>query len=361
MARHNLWDEFETSQHRVNLGRRAAVAQAAHEEVRAVLKADRGLAASRLEDALIGSYARDTGIWPGKDVDILGKLTAQSIDTILPEDAYQMFHAALRARYAGRLTLQPRSIKIAFSPKSAPDRKLLESKSATVGDVFEFSVDVVPAVRLGDRWGIPRHDRDYWGHDKPADRWVETDPEVLTKLTRERNKDPRVRGQGAYVPTVKAIRQIRKHLLGRHKPSALYYEFILHEGFLNGAIVGDTWADLTVSALAHVAGRLNNAAQQPLCDPVLLTPYQPAPEPLELAAAAQAFGKVASNADRALGADRCAAGAAWRQVFGQNGRPPFDWVFSVPTNCREDGSVVPVATGANPLRGSDEARGFGAA
>ena len=361
MAQHNLWDEFGTAQNRINLGRRAAVAQAAHAEVRGVLNRDSGLIASRLEDALIGSYARDTGIWPGKDVDIFGKLTAESIDTISPEAAYEMFHAALRVRYDGRLTLQPRSIKISFSPKAAPDRALLEAKSATVDDVFEFSVDVVPAVRMRERWGIPRHDRDYWAHNRPEDRWVETDPEELTELTRERNKVQKVRGQGAYVPTVKAIRQVRKHHLGRQKPSALYYEFILHEGFLNGAIVGETWADLTASALAYVAARLGNGAHQPLCDPVLKTPYQPAPAPEELAVAERIFRNLAVEAKLALAADRCMAGATWRRIFGENGRPPFDWVFPIPTNCREDGSVVPIATAANPLRGSDEARGFGAA
>lgn len=359
MARHNLDTEFTESQNRINLGPRVAVAKAAHAEVRAALKADAVLMSAGLEDALIGSYARATAIWPGKDVDIFGKLTAHTIDSIAPERAYQVFHASLTPRYEGRLTLQPRSIKIAFSPEDGPAPEYLTLKDARADHLFEFSVDVVPAVRMGDRWGIPHRDPERWSSPATVERWVETDPEELTGLTRTRNEYPLVGGQGAYVPTVKAIRQIRKYHLGRGKPGSLFFEFLAYEGFQSGAITGDTWADITASTLNHIARRLPAVAHAPVCDPVLRTPYKPAPEPGDLAVATERFTRLAAQAAEAVEADRCKAGALWRQVFGTNGRSPNDWVFPLPLNCREDGTLRSASTAVNPLRGSDEARGFG--
>lgn len=358
MTRHTLAQEFSTCQGRINLGPRVAVAKAAHEEVRSVLRASEPLAECGLSDVLIGSYARDTTIWPGKDVDIFGKLAELSVDMVQPDQVYEMFHVALAQRYRGRLTLQPRSIKIAFSSASRPAEEYLTLAAAEGHDLFEFSVDVVPAVRFGSRWAIPRRDRNSWSSERPEERWVATDPERLSALTTERNSTPRIQNQGAFVPTVKAIRQIRKHHLGRAKPGSLFYEFMLHQGFQDQAINGKEWADITAAALAYIARRLRTLDQSPVCDPVLLTPYSPAPDPTEIGVAAERFDQLADQAAEALEADRCMAGALWRQIFGTNGREPFDWVFPVPINCRDDGTTLMVA-GANPLRGSDEARGFG--
>lgn len=359
MARHNLATEFAASQGRINLGSRVAVAKAAHEEVRSVLQASHPLADAGLADALIGSYARDTAIWPGKDVDIFGKLTHHSVETIGPDRAYEMFRAALASRYSGRLTFQPRSIKIAFTPEAGPADEYLQRTSADRGQLFEFSVDVVPAVRFDRRWAIPRRDRDAWGRQSVGERWVETDPEMLTSLTTERNKVLTVAGQGAYVPTVKAVRQIRKYHFGSAKPGSLFYEFLLHEGFEGVAITGESWADITASALTYIAERLTDLGESPVCDPVLDTPYTPAPDASDLAVATARFGQLAEQAAQAQEADRCMTGALWRQVLGANGREPHDWVFPVPGNCREDGTTLPAAAAVNLLRGSNEARGFG--
>ncbi len=186
-----------------------------------------------LDDVLIGSYARDTGIWPGKDVDIFGKLDRKSVESIRPDVAYQLFLSALESRYAGRLTEQPRSIKIDFGPadERTPADEFLRERKASRADVFPFSVDVVPAVRSGDVWAIPSNDRGEWQRTAAAERWVRTDPEKLTDLTTKRNSELSIGGQGAFVPTVKAMRQVRRAHLGDAKPGGLYVELVLHEGF----------------------------------------------------------------------------------------------------------------------------------
>jgi tRNA nucleotidyltransferase (CCA-adding enzyme) len=52
---------------------------AAHTEIRTYLEADSTLRDWGVETVLIGSYARHTAIWPGKDVDVFTKLTRLSV------------------------------------------------------------------------------------------------------------------------------------------------------------------------------------------------------------------------------------------------------------------------------------------
>ena len=255
MAKHDLAEEFAELQRRINLGGRAAVAQAAHLEVRDVLHRSEALRERGLQDVLIGSYARHTAIWPGKDVDVFGKLTAETVGTIEPLVAYDLFVAALAPHYGARMTLQPRSIKIAFGAAfGIPDARHLADLDGRADDLFDFAVDVVPAVRWDDHWGIPARDRLLWG-GAGSGRWVQTDPEAVTEASAARNADPLIGGQGGFVPTVKAIKQMKTHHLPDRKPARLFYEFILHEGFGRGAVAGPAWADLTASALAYVAAR----------------------------------------------------------------------------------------------------------
>src|SRR5437016_7753885 len=117
MANNPLHSEFIKKQRNIALGDRALVAIAAHVEVRALLRAAPELIAHGLDDILIGSYARRVSIWPGKDVDVFGRLMASTIVSIGPDAAYELFHRGL-AFYAdqGRLTPQPRSLKVSFGP-----------------------------------------------------------------------------------------------------------------------------------------------------------------------------------------------------------------------------------------------------
>lgn len=359
MAVQTLPSQFAEAQSRINLGRRRLVAQAAHLEVRAVLKLSPELQAHRLHDVLIGSYARDTGIWPGKDVDIFGKLTKDSVSTITPTTAYTLFFNALSKRFAGRIVPQPRSIKIEFGPSDdrRPRAEFLQQMSATTGDVFPFSVDVVPAVMNGAIWAIPSGDRDDWTQSVPAKRWIDTDPEELANLTTKMNDGLKVGNQGAYVPTVKAMRQIRRHHLGDAKPGGFYLELCTYEAFAQEQAAGSSWAEITATTLSAIARRLSVAVANPLCDPVLKRPYLPTPDPSALAHAAGVFGQLAQQANEALSMEPCPASAIWRRTFGANGK---GFVFPLPPNCNEDGTLVVPAPVRTPVRGSNEARGFGA-
>lgn len=107
MASNPLHPEFIIKQRRIALGDRALVAIAAHVEVRSVLRAAAQLVAHGLDDILIGSYARRVSIRPGKDVDVFGRLMADTIETLGPELAYQLFLDALRP-YADQGRLTPR-------------------------------------------------------------------------------------------------------------------------------------------------------------------------------------------------------------------------------------------------------------
>lgn len=361
-----LTEQFTTAQKNINLGWRRQIAIAAHLEVRAVLRLDDALNKHGLDDVLIGSYARDTSIWPGKDVDVFGKLTSESVDSIAPLAAFELFMAPLLDAFDDRVVLQDRSINVAFTSKARPGTEFIREAAAALreavasvpADPYEFSVDVVPAVHDGVAWGIPDRNRDNWKRTAAAERWTTTNPEVLTSLSQQCNKLITISGQGAYVPTVKAIRQIRRHHLGPLKPGGLYYELILYEGFTTGQITGESWAEVTSSALSYVAARLTTVFMTPLCDPALKQQYQPTPDPAAINQAAIAFAQLARDATTALHTDVCPAAAAWRRIFGDNGQANGA-VFPLPTNCRADGSMMPVITSPNPLRGTNEARGFG--
>jgi tRNA nucleotidyltransferase (CCA-adding enzyme) len=104
----------------------------AHEEMRGVLEADPKLQEWGIETVLIGSYARRTGIYPDKDVDVFVKLTELTTESVQPATVYNRVRDVLRAHYGERAKPQARSIKVEFD-----------------FDGDGFSVDAVPAVRMG--------------------------------------------------------------------------------------------------------------------------------------------------------------------------------------------------------------------
>lgn len=363
-----LSEQFRIAQSNLELGARRKVAIAAHLEVRAAMRLARTLTERGLDDVLIGSYPRRTGIWPGKDVDVFAKLTNESIDTIDPSVAYELFLTVLDRAFPGRVQQQDRSVKIEYRPTLLPDlsfvrqaaRLLDESDVIGPADGFEFSVDVVPAVHFGSVWGIPDRSREHWTRSAAAERWTRTNPEKLTELTQQLNGQASINGQGTYVPTVKTIRQIRRTHLGDAKPGGFFFELLVHEGFTIGQVKGDSWAEITASTLRYLADRLLTVAATPLCDPVLEQPYNPQPSPAALTHAAAVFAQLAQRAEVAITAEKCAAAAAWRHIFGSNTKVNGP-VFELPSGCRADGTPMPVfaATQSNPVRGTDEAHGFG--
>ena len=117
-------------------------AVAVQSEVRDVLEADVQLRAWGVDTKLIGSYGRNTGIYPGKDVDVFVKLT--ELDTNAPPQAvYDAVWDALAREYGTRAEAQDRSIKVDFSDSGSP------------GGPSPFSADAVPAVHAGQHWAIP--------------------------------------------------------------------------------------------------------------------------------------------------------------------------------------------------------------
>ena len=373
MAIFPLTEQFLETHQQISLGDREMVAIAAHVEVRDELHKDRILNNLGLDDILVGSYARKVSIWPGKDVDVLGRLMLHTTGSLTPDQAYGAFERALaRYRLEGRLTCQPRSLKVSFGPNRVPMASSIraaaieygwetERVNRVIGSLgqlaFEFSVDVVPAVQWGDHYGIPDLGVDPSGMRIRSGTWQVTSPVDLTHLTAERNRDPRIGGVGAFVRTVKSFKQIKTHHLPDGKPSSLYYEFILHEGFAAGHVRGDHWADLTASALSYVAGRLGTVAAHPVCDPVLGEAYRPAPGVADLHSASAKFEELARRARRAVATtDRCQAAIEWRNVFGGNGQ--YDLVFPIPQGCRGTG-VAMGAAAVNVSSGGTEERSFG--
>jgi hypothetical protein len=158
------------------------------------------------------------------------------------------------------------------------------------------------------------------------------------------------------VRTVKGVRQVKSHHLTGAKPSGLFYEFVLFEGFSDGSIDGDNWADLSASALSFIARRLGDAHSRPVCDPILGTPYDPAPSVSELGEAAKKFDEIARRARHALIADRCQTAIEWRYIFGSNSKA--DPVFPLPPGCRSTGAEMGSAA-ANTAVGGTAERSFG--
>ena len=373
MAIYPFNNEFGKAQSSINLGDRTKIAIAAHVEVRTVLHANSALVDAGLADVLVGSYARSLSIWPGKDVDVFGRLAAHTVDTITPTSAYELFATSLAPFDAqGRLTRQPRSLKVSFGREHPVSERSVRTaggaqgwSTVEIGDLvakaasldFEFSVDVVPGVGWEPHYGIPEVDVARDGTRSLAQTWKRTDPVALNGETIERNREPSISGQGAFVPTVKALKQIKTHHLAEAKPSFLFYEFMLHEGFVNGSIEGETWADITSSALSYVATRLGSALLNPVCDPILSEPYAPAPDPAALETSRILFTDLAGKATFAVSThDRCQAAITWRQILGTNrgGRE----VFPLPDGCR-GGGVAQGAVAANTSSGGTEERSFG--
>lgn len=331
-----LEEQFEGALARIEVsGPKRDRAIKAHEEMRGVLEADTKLQEWGIETVLIGSYARRTGIYPGKDVDVFVKLTKLTTESARPATVYNRVRDVLVDHYGERAKPRTRSIKVEFD-----------------FDGDGFAVDAVPAVRMGERWGIPRRKTELWESPDVAERWVETDPEKLADLTTERNKSPKVGHQGAYVPTVKLVRQTRRHHLGDQKPGGLYFEILTFWAFQSGAITGDCFAEILARTLRAVATQL--VTGEATTDPVLGRPYKPTPERDDLANAAEKFDELAAKAETALRVDKCKAAALWREILGKNGR---GWVFGLPAGCDEQGNKVAVA-GAVAARGSREASPF---
>ena len=206
----NLRSQFEKALNNIEInGQKRKRAIDAHTEIRELLQQDQHLKQWGVEPLLIGSYGRDTGIYPGKDVDVFLRFTR--LDTrASPRTVFEAVWRVIVRKYGhygqvgGRAQQQARSVKVLF-----PDRDRISG-----GD---FSVDAVPAVRHGDLWAIPTKDQNQWVESER--RWVTTGAERFGEVSTDLNQSASTVGdRPAYKPIVKLVRQTRETHLGDERP-----------------------------------------------------------------------------------------------------------------------------------------------
>ena len=228
----NLRNQFEQALTNIEVnGQKRKRAIDAHTEIRELLQQDEQLKEWGVEPFLIGSYGRDTGIYPGKDVDVFLRFTRLDT-TVEPRAVFNGVWRVIVRKYGqygqggGRAQQQARSVKVLF-----PDRDRISG-----GD---FSVDAVPAVRHGDLWAIPTKDQNRWVEGEG--RWVTTGAVLFRDLSTELNQapiTPKVGDRHAYKPIVKLVRQIRVTHLGDKRPGGLYLEFVTFEAWRSRLVTG---------------------------------------------------------------------------------------------------------------------------
>jgi hypothetical protein len=345
-----LDDEFGQAVRNVTIsGDKLVLDIAAHTEVRELLEADEELCDWGIDSILIGSYARQTARYPGKDVDVFLRFKNLSVRHS-PEKVYNAVERVLVAKYGlkgqdldGRVTPQARSLKIDFAD---PDDLYSDNS---------FSIDAVPAVPWGEHWGIPNRDRDLWNNDDK--RWIKTNPVKFaddTKALATATWSPTVGGVNAYRPIVRLLRQVRHVHFGKERPGGLFTEVAAYYVWGDRLVTGSTWAELLTSTMEQVAKRFEDCAENGLPDPVLGTPMKPALDSWQWTTAAQGLNRLAEQAREALDSERCRAAKMWREILGTNERGQ---VLPLPDGCDANGFPVGAVTAVSAV-GSNDPRGF---
>lgn len=297
----------------------------AHQLVRQVLSADAQLAAYGVDPVLIGSYKRSVSIRRVKDVDVFVRLPDLP-SSVTSKDILDRFFKVLHAKFAidatgsRRTVRQDRSLKIAF-----PE--------------YDLDVDAVPARphRDGNTWEIPQKGQE--------DKWVQTNPEALTRLSSEMN----TAHDGYYVHTVKLLRQTRRSLLrSGAKPGGFFIEVATYQAFKSGLVSGNDNAEYYVSALEEVAKIINNFVTYGIgvADPTLWgRTISIRATQNELESARQRFADAARSARAALTEEDAGKSAlAFQKLLGKNGDE--ETVFKMPPGFNEDGSKRATAISA---------------
>lgn len=322
---------------------------AAHTEVRGLLEGDTELKGWGIDTLLIGSYARQTARYPGKDVDVFLRFGELSVRHS-PEKIYNAVERVLVDEYGlkgqdegGRITRQSRSLKIDF-----PDTEDHFSDTS-------FAIDAVPAVPWDSHWAIPNRDRDKW--DNTEKRWIKTNPVKFaadTNTLATATWSPTVDSANAYRPITRLLRQVRHVHLGGQRPGGLFTEIAAYYAWNDRLVTGASWAELLTSTLEQVSARLLDCAQNGLDDPILGTPLKPELDYWQWNSAGLTFQRLGEEARQALDSEKCRAAKIWRDILGSNDRGQ---VLPLPDGCDAAGFPVGSVTAAGSL-GSDEPRGF---
>ena len=338
----NLRIQFEKALNNIEInGQKRKRAIDAHTEIRELLQQDQHLKQWGVEPLLIGSYGRDTGIYPGKDVDVFLRFTR--LDTrASPRTVFEAVWRVIVRKYGhygqvgGRAQQQARSVKVLF-----PDRDRISG-----GD---FSVDAVPAVRHGDLWAIPTKDQNQWVESER--RWVTTGAERFGEVSTDLNQSASTVGdRPAYKPIVKLVRQTRETHLGDERPGGLYLEFVTFEAWHSGLVAGSEWDLLLARTLECIADRFRRAGLSPLLDPVLGTPVDPPLSKGQVEQAAAIFGQLATAANLALSMNDIDAATEWRKILG--GNDCANPVLPYPQNSGGGGGRTGRAAGVGAVSGA---------
>lgn len=345
-----LDDEFAQAVRNVTIsGDKRDRAIAAHTEVRELLEADDPLCEWGIDSILIGSYARQTARYPGKDVDVFLRFRDLSVRHD-PEKIYNAVERVLVGRYGlkdqdpeGRVTRQARSLKIDFP---VPEDRLSDNS---------FSIDAVPAVPWGEHWGIPNRNRDLWSSDDR--RWIKTSPVKYaddTNTLAMATWSPTIGGASAYRPVMRLLRQVRHVHFATERPGGLFTEVAAYYVWCDRFVTGASWAELLTSTMEQVAKRFETCADEGFPDPVLGTPMKPALEAWQWNVAGQGLARLAEQAREALDSDMCRTAKMWRDILGTNERGQ---VLPLPDGCDAAGFPTGRVTAVSAV-GSNQPRGF---
>ena len=354
----NLRSQFEQALTNIEInGQKRKRAIDAHTEIRDLLQGDAQLKEWGVEPLLIGSYGRETGIYPGKDVDVFLRFTqvwtrGRSLGLCsTPSGASSSASTGNMGKAAA-----------GHSSRHAASRSCSPTVIAFREEIFLLMRS--PAVRNGDLWAIPTKDQNRWAQGEG--RWVTTGAVLFGDLSTELNQSassPRVGDRPAYKPIVKLVRQIRQTHLGDQRPGGLYLEFVTFEAWRSGLVGGSEWDVLLARTLQCIADRFRQAGVNPLRDPVLGTPVDPPLSAGQVEQAAAIFEKLAAAANRALPMNDTDAATEWRKILGGNDRA--NPVLPYPPNSGGGVGSTVAATGVGAAGGGgattrrNAAPGFG--
>lgn len=172
-----------------------------HRTLRKRLKEDEDFKKYHVNTFLQGSYARDTAIHPGKDVDIV-VVTNLDPDKVKVADVYNFMPQVLDRYYEGKWKPQGRSFGISLS---YVDLDVVIATSKNFGD--EESLVTLSKAQVMNESDVDWKDYPLWIPDRDLNKWVETHPKAQMQATTDQNK-----ASGNYlVPLVKIFKWWRKH------------------------------------------------------------------------------------------------------------------------------------------------------
>lgn len=306
-----LASSFETAQSNINPSIEDwDNAPDAHQAIADILGADETLTEWGINPILIGSYGRQVSIRRVYDVDMFCRLDDYPGDVSADEVLDHVYKVLVDGYDAENVTREDRSVTV------------------LIPDADGLYVDVVPARKAGKVWEIPTED----------DEWISTNPVKMTDLKTKKNEE----FDEKYVPCVKLVRQVRRHLMGKTKPGGFAVEMALYtaceEGLVNKT---NSMAELFASAIEGVADVFRRMADEgfEMPDPSMSGEVLKFDQDSDFEAAADKFEAAAADARSAFDMNDDKAGKAALLIQGILGsNDDFTNVFPMPRGYDKDGN-----------------------